>query len=85
MILSSTSVMFMTWSSLIAAHLQPAPQNILERECPQVADVDVVVDRRPARVHAHDVAVQRSKRLHLLGKSVVEAQRHPGVILHGNP
>ena len=53
MILSSTSVMFITWSSLIAARPQPAAQDVLKREGAQVADVDVVVDRGSAGVHAH--------------------------------
>ena len=66
MILSSTSVMFITWSSLIAARPQPAAQDVLESERAEIADVDEVVNRRPAGVHADDVVVQGSERLHLL-------------------
>ena len=61
---------------LVAARLQPAPQDVLERERPQVADVNVVINGRPAGVHPHDVVVQRSEVLHLLGKGVVETQGH---------
>ena len=60
----------------VAARAQPAAQDVLKRERPQVADVDEVVDRRPAGVHAHGVAVKRSEGLDLLRKGVVEPEGH---------
>ena len=66
---------------LVAARVQPAAQDVLERERPQVADVDVVVNRRAAGVHAHDVVVQGGEGLHLLGEGVVETQGHSERIL----
>ena len=56
-----------------AAGAQPAAQNVLKREGAEVADVHVVVDRRPARVHADGIAVHGRKLFHLLRKSVVKA------------
>ena len=64
---------------LIAARAQPAAQNVLKGEGAQVADVDVIVDRRPAGVHSDHVSVKRSEGLHLLRKSVVETQGHRGI------
>ncbi len=61
---------------LVAAIDQPAAQNVLESEGPQVADVGVIVDRGAAGVHAHGIAFERLKRLHLLGESVVETKGH---------
>ena len=65
---------------LEAARREPAAQDVLKSEGPQVADVDVVVDRRPAGVHAHHVAVQRGEGLHFLGEGVVETQGHSETI-----
>ena len=66
---------------LEAARGEPAAQDVLKSEGPQVADVDVVVDRGPAGVHAHDVVVEGGERLHLLGEGVVETQGHSERIL----
>ena len=62
---------------LIAAAQQPAAQNVLESEGPQVADV-----RRSCRPWGRRCTCARCclrsgvKRLHLLGKSVVETKSH---------
>ena len=45
----------------IAAPAQVASQDVLEGEGSQVADVDVVVNGRPAGVHAHRIRVERAK------------------------
>ncbi len=76
MILSSTSVMFMTWSSLESAGAQPPAQNVDEGERPEIADVRVVVDGGAASVHADGIVAGGCEVLHLLGQRVVEAQRH---------
>ena len=55
-------------------------QDVLKSEGPQIADVDVVLDRRPARVHAHHVAVQRGEGLHFSSGDVVEMQGHSETI-----
>jgi hypothetical protein len=59
-----------------AAITQPAPQNVLKSECSKVANVDKIVYRWPARVHADRVSGLRPEHLNLLRKSVVKAERH---------
>ena len=56
-----------------ARRAQPAPQEIVEDEGPEVADVREVVDGGTAGVHLDGLAFQRFERLHLLGERVVEA------------
>ena len=60
----------------IAAGAQPAAEQVLKGERPQVADVDEIVDRGPAGVHSDHISVERSEGLDLLRKGVVEAQGH---------
>ena len=61
---------------LKASVAQPAPKNVLECECSQIPDMDVVIDRWAAGIHADVSAVGGLKHLDLLGQSVVEAQGH---------
>ena len=51
MILSSTSVMFMTCCHLVAGKFQRAADEVGEDERAPVADVGEVIDRRPAAIH----------------------------------
>ena len=76
MILSSTSVMFMTWSSWKPLARSQRAQQVDESEGAEIADVGEVVDRGPAGVHADGVVARRRELFHLLGQRVVEAQRH---------
>ena len=63
MVLSSTSVKFMTWRISVAfLVLQGAPQHVEADERPEIADVAAGVDRQPARVHADGLAVGRNER-----------------------
>ena len=52
------------------------PQDVLEGKRPEVADVDVVVDRGPARVHADGGAIRRRECLLGAGQAVVELEGH---------
>ena len=61
---------------LKAAMAQMSPQHVLEREGPQISDVDVVVDGRPTGVHAHRVAFGGLEGLEGAGEGVIEVERH---------
>jgi hypothetical protein len=65
--------MFITWRT---AQPQKAPQNVDLQKRPEVADVAVVVDRRPAGIHAQRLAVGRLKRIQLSRKSIEKAEGH---------
>ena len=69
MILSSTSVMFMTQRDRVALPGQVAAGQVGEQEAPEVADVGRRVDGRAAAVHAH-VRRRRAAR--------TARARHPG-------
>src|SRR5579883_934270 len=56
-------------------------QDILSGEGSQIADVDEVINGRPAGVHLDDVVVEGFEFLGLLGQSVVEPQGHRGIFL----
>ena len=62
----------------VAARAQPAAQDVREHEGPEIADMGVVVDGRPAGVHPHDVVVEGIELLQLLGQGVIEPQGHVG-------
>ena len=62
---------------LVAAGLEPAPQQVLEEERPEVPDVGVVVDRGPAGVQRDPPRLQGDERLDAAGEGVVEAEGHP--------
>ena len=53
---------------------EPAPQQVLEDVGAEVPDVRVVVDRRPARVHADVAGLQRNQLLLPAGERVVRAE-----------
>src|SRR3954468_12097600 len=61
---------------LVAARLQPAPEEVLEQEGPEVSDVGVVVDRGTTGVERYPARLQRLERLDLAAQGVVEAERH---------
>ena len=76
MILSSTSVMFMTWSNGDALLADEAAQDVDVEEGAEVADVAVVVDGGAAAVHAQCGCADggersRSCRLRVLKSSIV--------------
>ena len=60
----------------VPALLQKALQQIDGDECPEVADVAVVVDRGPTGIHANFVRLDRAKLLHPGRHGVKEAQGH---------
>ena len=74
MILSSTSVRFMTCTHVPAAQPQRAPQQVVEQERAEVAEVRRVVDRGSAGVHAHGVAVGGRERLDRARQRVVQTE-----------
>ncbi len=53
-----------------------AEQHVEHDHRPGVADMGVVVDRRPADIEAHRRRIDRRERLLASGQGVVEAQRH---------
>ena len=57
---------------LESAKFQEPPQNVLKHERAVIADVRVVVDRRPARVHAHFARLLGDEALDLSGQRVVQ-------------
>jgi len=57
---------------LESAQLQETPQNILEHERAVIPDMRVVVDRRPARVHAHFAGLLRYEILDFPAQRVVQ-------------
>ncbi len=59
------------------ARLEPAAQEVLEQEGPEVSDVGVVVDRGPAGVQRRPPRVKGHERLDLAGEGVVEPESHP--------
>ena len=69
---------------LVAAAAQIASQNVLESEAAKIADVDVVIDRGTARIHAHLVFVERREGFEAVGKRIEEMQCH-GDFGHGRP
>src|SRR4051794_31431022 len=62
--------------NVVAAGLEPAPEEVLEQEGPKVSDVGVVVDRWAAGVERDPARLERLERLDLAGQRVVESQRH---------
>ena len=62
---------------VVAARLEPAAQEILEEERPEVADVGVVVDGGAAGVERHASRLNGRERLYPAGQGVVELERHP--------
>ncbi len=76
MILSSTSVMFITWRTRESALQQKAPQNIDGDKSAEIADVTIVIDGGSAGIHANFIALQGMEFFYLAGQRVVEAQRH---------
>ncbi len=61
---------------LVAALFEEAAQGVDHDEGAEVADVAVVVDRRPAGVHADQVVVQGMKLLDLRGQSIKKLKSH---------
>jgi len=59
---------------LVTRQLQSAAQNVLEEEGPEIADVGVVVHRRPAGVEAHAAFLEGLEELKTPGKGVVETK-----------
>ena len=57
---------------LVAAELQRPAQQVLPDERPEIADVGVVMDCRPAGVHPHPVGLQRDEILDALAQRVVQ-------------
>ena len=57
---------------LEAAQLQKSPQNILKHKRPKISNVRIVVNRRPARIHAHFAGALRNKRLRLAAHRIVQ-------------
>ena len=86
MILSSTSVMLVTSVTSRAAIAQPRAQHGEHHVGTRVADVDQVVDGRPAAVDAGLARVARLERLLLLGQRVEQADHDgsPGFVV-GSP
>ncbi len=76
MILSSTSVMFITWRKASPAQPQKPPQNVDLEKSAEVPDVAVVVDRRPAGIHAQRLAVGRLQRIKLSREGIKQAEGH---------
>ena len=56
--------------------LQKAAQNVYLEKSPEVADMPVVVNRGPARVHAEFFPIHRGKFVNLSRKGVEQAHRH---------
>ena len=75
MILSSTSVMFMTWRTG-TPELQGATENVDLKESAEVADMAIVVDGWAAGVDAQFFPIRRDEFIHLSRKGVEEAHRH---------
>ena len=61
---------------LVAALLQETPQGVDHDECAEIADVPVVVNRRPASVHADQVVFQRVELFDLAGQGIEKLKRH---------
>ena len=61
---------------LHAVELYDAAQHVLERVRPEVADVGVVIDRRPAGVEPHGVLRQRLQGLHAPRQAVEYLHLH---------
>ena len=59
-----------------AGQAQKAPQNIDLQKRAEVANVAVIVDRRPARVHAQRLAVGRLERIQLSREGIKQAEGH---------
>ena len=82
MILSSTSVMFITWRTWRPRQQQKAAKHVNLQESTEVSDVAVVVDRGAARIHPHGFAVFRKNSVELSGQGVVQAESHWRRVLH---
>ena len=54
---------------------QRPPQHIHLQKRPEIPDVPVVVDRRPARIHPQSLAVRGRQRFHLPRQRVVKVHR----------
>ena len=57
--------------------VQQPEQHVEDDRRAGIADVGVVVDGRPADVHAHARRIERRERLLLAGQRVEQVQRHP--------
>ena len=60
----------------IPRHTQVSPDEVIEEESAEVADVRVVPHRRAARVHAHVAVLERLELFLGTRERVVESQRH---------
>ena len=76
MILSSTSVMFITWRTGTPVSSRKRRRTSICKKCAEVADVAVVVDRRPAGIHAQRLAIGRHQRIQLSREGIEEAEGH---------
>jgi hypothetical protein len=56
--------------------LEGAAEDVYLQESTEVADVAVVIDGRPAGVHAQNLAVHGKDFVDLAGKGIKEAERH---------
>ena len=63
-------------ADFVATVSQVPAQSVLKDKSAEVADMRIVIDRRPAGVDSHLVAFQGTKLVHPRGQRVVEAQRH---------
>jgi len=59
-------------------------ENVLKDKSAEVADVGVVIDRRPAGVHADAAGLERLELLQLAAERIVEAQ-HGFLMLRAHP
>ena len=62
---------------VVPARLEPAAQEVLEQERPEVSDVGVVVDGGAAGIERDPARLEGNERLDLAGERVVEAEAHP--------
>src|SRR5208282_44930 len=63
-------------ADVVSTLAQKAIEKIDGDECTEIADVAVVINGRPAGIHADAVAVDRMEVFDLPGESVIEAQWH---------
>ncbi len=72
MILSSTSVMFMTYRTCASALPQEARQDIDRHKSAEIADVSVVVNGRSTGIHANLLPIEGLELLDFSRHRVVE-------------
>jgi len=68
--------MFIHVADVVSALAQKAIKKIDGDECAEIADVAVVIDGRPAGIHADAIVVERMEIFDLSGESVIEAKCH---------